>query len=429
MVDAAQVLGLRILGAISLFVFGILIARMLGVDRFGVFYLALTIATIAGALGILGTDQSGLRAIASAWSRGDTDKVHSIYNGSLRVILGTSLVLTVLLGLSSSWLANSLLSEKRLLAPLLILAVSVPAYALATFHSGALRAVGRTKSSILILQNLTYLVGIAILLVYHFGLHGSSLITVATIYSLSVYATLATAIWLWYKYMGLRRVALSGSIRQIIRTSLPFFWITGVALAFDWVDILMLGILANSHAVGIYTAANRIAKLITFILFAVNMIVAPTIASLYSKRKFAELKTLAHGSTLLTIAATVPIALIIVLFPSFLLGLFGQGFRDGTTTLIILALGQAVNAFTGAVALLLAMTQYEKQLRNIMFAAVILDGLIDYILIPHLGITGAAIGSTAGMSFLNICAVIVAQRKLGFSTLPLPHIRKKGLQA
>ena len=89
---------------------------------------------------------------------------------------------------------------------------------------------------------------------------------------------------------------------------------------------------------------------------------------------------------------------LIVFNDSFLL-LFGKDFVQGGMALIILSLGQLINAATGPVGALLTMTGQERGAAVVLGAGATLNVLLSVILVPILGLLGAAIAAASAQRF------------------------------
>jgi O-antigen/teichoic acid export membrane protein len=89
-------------------------------------------------------------------------------------------------------------------------------------------------------------------------------------------------------------------------------------------------------------------------------------------------------------------------FAPFLLRIFGPDFSTGRTALTILALAMLVNMGTGTVTVILLMSGKSSwNLANTAGAAAVNVGL-NLLLIPHLGMTGAAIAWAAAICVQNL---------------------------
>lgn len=115
--------------------------------------------------------------------------------------------------------------------------------------------------------------------------------------------------------------------------------------------------------------------------------------------------------------AATPLLLVILLFPEWLMSFFGEEFREASTALVILALGQFVNIATGSVGYLLSMTGHEKDVRNNVFVSAALGIGLGFALIPAYGLTGAASATAIAIASQNLLGVYQVKKRLGFNTL------------
>lgn len=202
-----------------------------------------------------------------------------------------------------------------------------------------------------------------------------------------------------------------------------------MGLVMSMTDTTLLGVWADSESVGIYGVAKRTALLTSFMLVAVNTIVAPKFAELYAQGDRRALSALARNvAKLMTLAAT-PILLAFVIVPNWVLGIFGSDFVAGAPVLTILALGQFVNVATGSVGYLLMMTGHEKLMRNNTVASAALNVALNAILIPKYSIIGAAVATAISLATMNLISTILVYWKLSIVTLPisgLAAVAKRG---
>ena len=110
------------------------------------------------------------------------------------------------------------------------------------------------------------------------------------------------------------------------------------------------------------------------------------------------------------------VALILVAFGPTILRLFGPGFEQGYTVLVILTLGQLVNAFAGPVAILLNMTGHQNVTARVLGINAILGVALGLALTRIWGIIGTALAFSAAMALWNALLAIMAIRKLNIYT-------------
>jgi len=191
-----------------------------------------------------------------------------------------------------------------------------------------------------------------------------------------------------------------------------------------WTDNLILGIFRSEEEVGMYDTAFKIAAASAIVLLAMNAIQAPSFAELHSKGDNKRLKNYVFNSTRLIFYATLPITLLILIFPVQILSIFGPAFSYAWPALCIMAIGNFVNCITGSVGILLQMTGHQRSYNKIITSTAIGSIALNILLIPYWGITGAAISSAIAKIFQNLASVIYAYRKMNIVSIYLPGIHK-----
>jgi len=179
------------------------------------------------------------------------------------------------------------------------------------------------------------------------------------------------------------------------------------------IDKVMLGTYMTSEVVGIYSIASTIAGLTTFLLASSNMIFSSVISELYSIKKIKMLGDLYSTITKWIIILTLPIVISIIFFSDTILRFFVLIYTIGSSALIILALGQMINAFVGANGIILNMSGHEKLLLINNISMAIINVIFNAILIPRIGILGAAISTGMSIAIINTIKVFEVKFLLG----------------
>jgi len=183
--------------------------------------------------------------------------------------------------------------------------------------------------------------------------------------------------------------------------------VSGVQIINEQIPILMLGGLASAEDVGLYRVAISASRPVGLALLSVNMAIGPTIAQMYAAGEFGKMQKVVTKSTQAMFFFTFPLVLLLVLCGPWLVPfVFGRTFEPSVLPLSILCAGLLINTAMGSVGLLLNMTGLEKftVLGNI--CSLCLNLGIGFILIPHLGASGAAIASSIGLIAWNIILAI-----------------------
>lgn len=106
-----------------------------------------------------------------------------------------------------------------------------------------------------------------------------------------------------------------------------------------------------------------------------------------------------------------------------LLGAFGSGFLAARPVLGLLILGQVVNAFCGPTGVLLSMTGRQRLASRALWLGAIVNVILNVLLIPRYGVTGAALATVISTTTWNAALVYLVRRELGFGPTFLSAVR------
>jgi O-antigen/teichoic acid export membrane protein len=147
-------------------------------------------------------------------------------------------------------------------------------------------------------------------------------------------------------------------------------------------------------------------------LAAVGQVMAPRVSAFYASGDRTEIERLLARGTRAASALALPPALLLILVGPWFLGLFGHGFREGSTALTVLVLGQLFNAATGAVGMVLVMTRHERSAIVATLSGTCLNITLCALLIPGWGPTGAATAAAVSMVLINALFMVALVEKL-----------------
>lgn len=405
---------LKVVAAGLTFALSVVIARLLGAEGSGLYFLAFTIITVVATLSRVGMDNVVLRFIAAHAASGEWGKVRGIYRRSLLLAGIASMACGGGLFFGAGWVAERVFAQPALADPLRVMALAVPTLALFTLQAQALQGLKRIRDAIAVLSVWAPLFTLiaAPAAVYLAGVKGA-----AWSYAVAAFLTLGVGAWLWRRATPmLAAVAPDFAYRTILDTAGPLFVVAALQLVLNWGSALLIGIWCDSSTVGIFNAVVRTANLMTFVLVAVNSMVAPKFAALHHSGDTQALQNVARKSARLAAGCALPALVVLVVFPEWVMGLFGHQFTAGADAMRIVAIGQFVNVATGSVGYLLSMTGNEKILRNLMAGSAIMNVVLNVVLVPSMGLMGAAIAHGLTIGVQNLVAAYCVKKKLGFLT-------------
>lgn len=206
------------------------------------------------------------------------------------------------------------------------------------------------------------------------------------------------------------------SFKEIIKRSGPMAISSMSFLLMQSVDVLMLTKFTTYEDVAYYAVTVKLTMVIAIVLSSVNAVIAPDISHLFSASKKEALRARVQQGTKLIFVLTFPLILIMALGSGIILKLFGEGYDVAKYALLILLIGQTINALCGSVGTYLNMTGKHVALQKILVSALAINIVLNYLLIPVYGILGAAIATSASMIVWNIVAVIYVYKKDNLKT-------------
>lgn len=406
-------------GILISFLFTLLIARIYGAEPLGVFVSFWSVLMVLSVIAKLGFDTSVVKFIAGFNKKNEFDNIKTIYSKAFKSISLISLLIAVILIGFSKSLSVLFYDTPDNYLIIIILAVSLIFYSLLGLNAESLKALKKITAFSLFQNGSIFLLGLLILL-FLFPNSKSGIYIIYGV-SISILILLPASSFIVYKSINpktkIQNLVFPYSNREIFNISLPMLLGNSMLLLMNWTDSIMLSAMGPIRDVGIYNTAVRISALIPAILVAVNSIAMPKFAEL--KDNNYEFKKFVKQSTLLVSFLSLPIILGILIFPEFLLSLFGEEFIEGKSALVILGIGYFFSAISGSTYHILNMTGEEIKARNILVISAAVNIILNLILIPVYGIIGAAVASTFTNFLWNIAAVYFIYKKHGFLTYPI----------
>lgn len=387
----------------------IVLARHLGTEGVGVLILGLAIANLLAEGSDLGLDYGLLRLGSIAHGAGETGRYRAIVRHGLRGALIAGAVAGAALAAGSTLVAGAF-GEPDLAGVLVPLAFAVPFIASSEIVRAALRAMGDARrpvaSNSVIAPTLRLITG-------------AWAVVLTPTAEAAAWAYLITECLVFVITTGMlwRRLPPAdehvAEVPGLFRFSLPMSFNRMVLFSNNQTEVVILGFFSPAAAVGIFGIARRLSVMIGALLTSVATLFNPMVADLHHSQRIEELDRVFKASTRWVFTIALPVCLAEVLFAPAILGVMGEGFEDGATALMVLALGQLINVGTGTIANLQAMAGYARiTLFNSLFL-LSLSLVLDLLLIPRYDVLGAAVASTISLVTVNLLRLWQIHRNLG----------------
>jgi O-antigen/teichoic acid export membrane protein len=391
----------------------IFLARIMGLEPYGLYALAISWLAIPVMVGRGGFDTAVIKLVSAYETLQQWGSLRGLILGSRILVLFASGLVTALV-FGGLWAAQTRISPEVKLV-LVIAFAGIILGAQCNLTQSCL--IGLKKPAMgQISEPLCRSLALIVLAAVWFFTIGQVTGPVAvSLHLLSLGLALALALVLLHR--SFPALALRGQreyhVREWLAIALPALVVNLSLALVNQAGTLMVGFYLSPKEVGLFVAAVRLATLVTFVLSASNFIAMPTISALYAQGEKAALQRLATLYCRVMLLLAAPIVLVLVFGGRWLLALFGPEFTAAQRTLGILAAGQAVNAVTGPVGFFLTMTGHQNVMAWTMAVMALANIGANLWLIPRMGINGAAIATALTTAAANIWLVWLVRKRIG----------------
>ncbi len=399
--------------AVSGYFFKIYLARTLGAEALGIYALGISIVGVIGLFNAVGLPTAGAKFVSEYSSRGDYVRLGAFLRGALSLLGFGNIVLGA------------------------VLLVAMPSIAVRFYHTPALASYSWSFAAIMLLGVLNTFLGqcmagfsavaqrtvithfmgtsatilLAVVLIsLHFGLGGYLVAQVAS--ATLILGCLVYSVWKLTPPRARTTGGLGHMEKRVVAFSATTFGIAMVHFVLAQADKITLGYYLNVRQVGIYAVSIAVAGFVPIALTSVNQIFSPMIAELHSAGNHQMLQLLYAWLTKWVLVFTIPLAAAIIIFAGPVMTAFGGDFRSGAAVLAVCAIAQVVNCGAGSVGFLLLMSGNQLSLMKIQAVNAILMVALNILLVPRLGILGAALGLSASIVGTNVWCLAEVRKRL-----------------
>lgn len=406
-----KVLFLRIGGVFFFFALSLFLTNFYDAAIVGRYDFSRATLLILGGICMLGTNQSIIYYSGKFKAENSLGSLRRVYLKMVLIILGVAIFFIALLSLVPSGVFNNFFEKPDADELLFKIVISLSAFALSMLNIDAMRALDFPLFSELYRNIFRYFpFFLAAVILFYTG----QTMWLVEVYLLG-FVVLAgiSSLQLFVAFNKKEKKSLpqtNVTYKEILNKSYPMALSAVTYFLMQSTDILLLGKFSNFDTVAYYAVAVKLATVTSLALQSVNVIIAPRIAEMFSKKDRSELKKTVRLGTRLIFALSLPALIVLALFAAFFLGLFGEAYVLARNGLLILLIGQFFNTLCGPVAIYLNMTGRQHKLQQILMFGFALNLILNWFLIPVYGMSGAAIGTAISMVVWNAIAVSYTYR-------------------
>lgn len=402
---------LKVLGVGLLFILTLFLTNNFAADLVGQFSFSRSVILILGGFTVVGTEQSIIYYAGYLKSKESENNLKLVYIKSLRLIVYACLILLFLIFLMDEDFINSYFEIDNPYTLIKKVVLYLFFYSVMMLNIGVFRALNKITLSELYRNIWLFLLFLAFsyfLLVYNL----ETWLVDAFLCSYLVLSIISTyQVYLIFKKTKSVNKEVNISTKNLFLTSYPMALNTMTFFLLQSVGVILLGKFENFEVVAYYDTAVRVATLTSMGVMSVNIAIAPKLSEEFNKGNLTELRKIFKSAIKLMFLLSMPAILFLVLFTDFTLGLFGAEYKSAKTALYILVASQFLTTFMGISGTYMNMTGKQGMLHKILIFACALNVLLNYLLIPKMGMNGSALAAGISMVSWHVVATVLIYKK------------------
>ena len=428
-----RVAGLRALGSRNLFQpiavvfvrgfevaakfgFQIAVARCLPPAAAGVFLLALSLMSVLQTVATAGIGRALVLHVARAERDGGRGRVFAVASAGLWPMLVFAAGVGLVTALAAGSASTLIFHKPDLAEPLRWIALGLVCFALLTGVAGVLTALGAAVVGDFLRSSFWPALAGGLLLVTPHTAAMAALVTTVSI------ATAMLVGWAAMRRMAPGPWPALSELKPppgLIETAVPLGVVDVIGVILVSAPTLILGVLAPAASVALFSVANRIANVFITVVGAIGNAASPRFALLADSGDRRKLGRAMSQMGLLAALVCGPPMLLLTVFPTEAMGLFGHGYRSGAAVLRVLMLGDAGFVAFACSTELLGMAGAGRLLRRLNFLLLAVCLGLSAVLTPMFGAMGAALAMALTLWLNGALVGFGVARRLKLNPIPL----------
>ncbi|WP_266079406.1 oligosaccharide flippase family protein [Haladaptatus caseinilyticus] len=406
----------NVLGMGIAFLTRVVLARLLGVDGYGVLAFCVSLLELLTLVTSLGMEEGVARNIPRHEDPG------GIFLTAIQVAFGTALIAAGILALFSTTVSKLFLVPTAV--PVVTLfAVALPFQSVVWLSLGGFRGIG-DATRIAVVQNV--LLRGAIVLFAVVGIYlGYGIVGAAAGWVVGTAVTAGLAVLILAQETSLLSSAqrtysrLSNHTVPLLRFSVPLVIATAAWQLIQATDDMVIGYFLPPAEIGVFDAAFTTGRIMLLFVWSFSALFLPMFSELDDDETTHEEMTRLYSLvTKWVVVFTLPVFLFVVGFPGTIMtALFGEAYTSGGLVLAIVVAGFFVEVTTGMTRAALTAIGDTTFIFWTTTATIIANVGLGILLVPSFGIVGVAAATAVTYAALNVGSAIRLYVERGFHAL------------
>ncbi|MBN1197617.1 MAG: oligosaccharide flippase family protein [Candidatus Aminicenantes bacterium] len=390
---------LRVLSGLGVYM---LVSRAFSPAALGRFALLVACITVPAGISLLGMNHSLSRFVQEQLGRGSLAGACAVYRRMRSYALCSSLTVAALIFVNAGSVAGLFRNSGITPDQIRFAALVIPFFAFMTLNRGLLRAHHQNNAYAWFHFLPSLLCGLFLLATIAVGGKSANNSLPVQAYAAGVLIATLISVKLTHPYSTGGKTRDIPGIATVFRVSFSVFLLFIMHTLTPEMEILLLGYWVKDTTLAAYSLALRISAFAGFIHTALSVPLVPKIAEKHYQGRFTELEIMYGRTTRRMLALTLALGVGLIAGSPLILALFGKNYAIAWLPLVLLVTTHVVFAATGPVANYLIMTGHEHACTLILGFSLVLIMALQVMLIPVMGINGAALAHLAGFGIQRL---------------------------
>ena len=418
---AATIFLISIVAAFLGYIARVILAKNLSMEEFGLFYAVFAFLGLIGIFKSFGFDKALAKFIPEFMHKKENDFIKSSVIYVAIIQMATNSVVIIAVYLLSDFLAASYFHNSQASIVLRLMAI---AFFLDSFTQVLKFAFQGFKKMIHFSGiDVVRMALIIIIVLVGFKLN-YRLLSPVIAYIISPIILLVIFGWILVKkifpeFFVSKFMLNKVLLKKISHYSIFIMAINVGAFVLGYTDTVMLTYFSGLTSVALYSVALPTTKILLYFPRALTGVLLPLTSELWSKKRKKILKAGIESLYKYSFVIMMPLAFMMFSFADLVINVFfGESYIPAANAMKILSIGMVFSAISGIGSNFFSGIGKPQITSKMVYIAAIFNFIADLILIPILGITGAAI-TTSSSYFIMMSISLVNLRKFITITFPI----------
>lgn len=378
--------------------------KLLTPFEYGIVNSIIQFTALIATFSTFGLTNAALKLVSEYCTTNKMKKLYGTIKYCLKIIFFTNIAVAAIIFFISPILATHIFKNLNLMLTFKVSSLIIIVFSLASYFGSVVYGLGKVKTYFLtdFLANSTKVaLAIILILFLKLGFWGPIL---------GYLLGLIFSAFIRFKKIKLKNKG-EPDVATIWHYALPALVSTISGAILTTTPVLILSVFSSTTEAGIFSLVNALTSLLIFVPNILYTASFPVFSGMYGKRDHKGIEALLNMVFRYTLLISIPLSLIFVMFPSFLIRIIARpAYLPGTKALSILGIVGLVYGIGNTLLNTLYALGKPKLNRNIMIGTVIIYLLLSIPLSTIYGSVGMASTYLVAFSFLFISSLFFTRK-------------------